>query len=89
MEGYPLLEVRGMKANDETRAYLYYLLDHQRGCELEDCLACRSARNILELTRNLLFSAVPYPQVALTGQRKTAHAATASGGGRKSARRAA
>ena len=79
-----------MSANDETRAYLYYLLDHQRGCESEDCLACRSARNILELTRNLIFSAVAYPQVALTGQRKAAHAAVAASGGRKgSARRAA
>jgi len=79
-----------MSANDETRAYLYYLMDHQRVCEVEDCLACQAARNILDLTRNLLFSAVPYPQVALTGQRKPAHAATAGGGGRKgSARRAA
>ena len=78
-----------MSANDETRAYLYYLLDHQRGCESEDCLACSAARNILELTRNLLFSAVPYPQVALTGQRKAAQAAAASGGRKGSARRAA
>lgn len=89
MEGYPLAEVRGMSANDETRAYLYYVLDHQRGCEAEDCLACRAARNILEVTRNLLFSAVPYPQVALTGHRKAAQATTTSGGRKGSARRAA
>jgi hypothetical protein len=79
-----------MSANDETRAYLYYLLEHHRSCESEDCLACRSARKVLELTRELIFSATPYPQVALTGQRKPAHAAVAAGGGRKgSTRRAA
>jgi hypothetical protein len=79
-----------MSANDETRAYIYYLLEHQRGCESEDCLACRSAKNILESARSLIFSAVAYPQVALTGQRKPAHAAVAAGGGRRgSTRRAA
>lgn len=78
-----------MSANDEMRAYLNYLVRHQQECTAENCPDCRTAENIYDFTRNLIFSVVAYPDVVLPAGRRGASTATASGSGRKTSRRAA
>ena len=78
-----------MSTNDEMRAYLSYLVRHQQECTVEKCADCRTAQSIYDLTRNMIFSVVAYPNVAIPSGRRAASAATASGSGRKASRRAA
>ena len=78
-----------MSTNDEMRAYLSYLLRHQQECAAENCKTCQTAQSVYEFTRNRIFSVVAYPNVALPSGRRAASAATASGSGRKTSRRAA
>jgi hypothetical protein len=78
-----------MSANDEMRAFLNQLLRHQQECTAENCANCQAAQHVYEFTRNMIFSVVAYPQVALTGGRRPAAAASAAGSGRKTSRRAA
>ncbi|HLK47806.1 MAG TPA: hypothetical protein VKT49_06710 [Bryobacteraceae bacterium] len=78
-----------MSNNDEMRAYVNYLLRHQQECTLENCNVCQTAQSIYEFTRNMIFSMVSYPDVALPAGRRAASAASASGSGRKTSRRAA
>ena len=78
-----------MTANEEMRAFLNYLLRHQQECTAENCPDCQTAQNVYEFTRNMIFSVVAYPQVAIPAGRRTAAAASASGSGRKTSRRAA
>lgn len=78
-----------MSTNDEMRAYLNYLLRHQQECTAENCSTCQSAQSVYEFTRSRIFSVVAYPNVALPARRRVASAASASGSGRKTSRRAA
>lgn len=77
-----------MTQNDEMRAYLDYLIGHERECARENCCTCRSTQNIYESVKTLIFSGVPYPEVTLTA-RRAGHAATSTGGGRRTAKKAA
>lgn len=77
-----------MSANDEMRSFLNHLLRHQQECTDENCADCRTAQHVYEFTRNMIFSVVAYPQVALPGRRTAAVASTA-GSVRKTSRRAA
>ena len=77
-----------MTKNDEMRIYLDFVLDHERGCALENCETCQTARNIYESVRGLLFSGVPYPQVAIMAKR-AAETGRPAGSVRKAAKRAA
>ena len=45
------MEMRGINPNDETRAYLSFLLDHEDGCMADDCPICRTAHHIYDLIR--------------------------------------
>lgn len=78
-----------MSANDEMRAYLSYLVRHQQECTVERCPDCQTAQNIYDFTRNLIFSVVAYPNIAIPAGRRAASAAAASGSARKASRRAA
>ena len=78
-----------MSVNDEMRSYLSYLVRHQQECTAENCADCQTAQNVYDFTRNLIFSAVAYPNVAIPAGRRAASATTASGSGRKASRRAA
>ena len=79
-----------MTHNDEMRSYLDYVLDHERGCALENCPTCQSARNVYEHIRALIFAEMPYPQVAITARRSAAEAGKPAGTARRaSAKRAA
>lgn len=78
-----------MSVNDEMRSYLSYLVRHQQECTTENCADCRTAQNVYDFTRNLIFSAVAYPNVAIPTGRRAAGAAAASTTGRKTSRRAA
>lgn len=80
-------EVGIMSTNDEMRAYLSYLVQHQQECTAESCPVCQTAQNVYEHVREMIFSVVAYPQVALPAGRRAAVAA--SGTGRKASRRAA
>ena len=78
-----------MSANDEMRAYLSYLVRHQQECTVENCADCQTARNVYDFTRNLIFSVVAYPNVALPAGRRAASTTAAPGSTRKASRRAA
>ena len=78
-----------MSVNDEMRAYLSHLVRHQQECAVENCADCRTAQNIYDFTRNLIFSVVAYPNVAIPAGRRAAGTAAASAAGRKASRRAA
>ena len=79
-----------MSQNDEMRAYLEYLVSHERECARENCPTCQSARNIYESVKSVIFADVTYPQVAITARRVAAQAANANSGGRRtSAKKAA
>ena len=78
-----------MSANDEMRAYLSHLVRHQQECTLEQCPDCRTAQNVYDFTRSLIFSMVAYPNVAIPAGRRAASATAVSGSGRKASRRAA
>ena len=78
-----------MSANDEMRAFLSYLVRHQQDCTAENCTDCQTAQNVYAFTRNMIFSAVAYPQVAMPPGRHGATAASATGTVRKTSRRAA
>ena len=80
-------EVGIMSTNDEMRAYLNYLTRHQQDCAAENCPDCKTAQNVYESLRSMIFSAVAYPQVAIPAGRRAA--AAAAGAGRKTSRRAA
>lgn len=77
-----------MSTNDEMRGYLSYLVKHQKECTVENCAVCQTAQSIYEYTRNMIFSMVAYPNVAIPAGRRAVGAA-ASGSGRKASRRAA
>ena len=76
-----------MSTNDEMRAYLSFLVRHQQECTVENCRDCQRAQSVYELARNMIFSAVAYPNVAMPVGRRGP--AAASGPGRKTSRRAA
>ena len=78
-----------MTTNDEMRAYLSYLVQHQQECTAEDCPECRTAQNVYEHIRNIIFSVVAYPQVAIPAGRRAVVASSNAGAGRKASRRAA
>lgn len=48
----------GSDRNQQTRAYLSFLLDHEDGCLAEDCPLCQMAQSIYDLVR----SRSPKPQ---------------------------
>lgn len=76
-----------MSTNDEMRAYLNYLTEHQQDCTAENCPDCRTAQNVYEFLRGAIFSVVAYPQVAIPAGRGAA--VSAAGAGRRTSRRAA
>ncbi|MBZ5577333.1 MAG: hypothetical protein LAP40_12300 [Acidobacteriia bacterium] len=79
-----------MTHNDEMRAYLDYLVSHERDCARESCPTCQSAQNIYESVRGVIFADVTYPGVAITARRGVTQAANATGNGRRaSAKKAA
>lgn len=79
-----------MSTNDEMRAYLSYLVRHQQECTAENCADCQTAQSIYEFTRNMIFTVVAYPNVAIPAGRRAASAASSSSGAaRKTSRRAA
>lgn len=78
-----------MNTNDEMRSYLSYLVRHQKDCAGGNCPDCKTAQSVYEFTRNMIFSAVAYPNVAIPAGRRGAGAASASGSPRKASRRAA
>ncbi|GEM_PF-3380291 len=78
-----------MSTNDEMRAYLSYLVQHQQDCTVENCADCRTAQNVYEYIQKMIFSVVAYPQVAIPSGRRAAAAASANASGRKTSRRAA
>jgi hypothetical protein len=41
-----------MDPNEETRAYLSFLLDHEDGCMTENCPMCHMAQTIYDLVRS-------------------------------------
>ncbi|MBZ5579343.1 MAG: hypothetical protein LAP40_22505 [Acidobacteriia bacterium] len=57
-----------MHGNDEMSIYLDDLLEHERACEVENCALCQSAQSVYRLVRNLVFSEVVYPDVAIAAQ---------------------
>jgi len=60
-----------MTANREIAAYLEDLLDHQAGCQVENCARCQTLGNICQAVRNLIFSEVVFPHVAIAAQSRT------------------
>lgn len=78
-----------MTTNDEMRAFLSYLVQHQETCKVENCADCQTAQSIYEFVRNKIFSAVAYPNVAIPAGRRAAAATASAGAGRKTSRRAA
>ena len=68
-----------MSGNDEMRTYLELLVDHQRNCTRQSCPFCWSAERVYELVRNLIFSGVVYPEVAIQRRRDLAEGATPHG----------
>lgn len=52
-------------ANEDMRVYLQELITHERACAGEACDFCRSAHNVYELVRSLVFSEVVYPDVTV------------------------
>ena len=78
-----------MNTNDEMRTYLSYLVRHQKDCAGANCPDCKTAQSVYEFTRSMIFSVVSYPNVAIPAGRRPAGAASASGPGRKTSRRAA
>ena len=69
-----------MSANDEMRTYLELLVDHERTCTRQNCPFCWSAERVYGLVRNLIFSAVVYPEVEIQRRRDLAEAPTRHGG---------
>lgn len=80
--------LKTMTANDEMRAYLDYLVRHEQECTAENCDDCKTAQAIYDFTRNLIFSVVLHPEVAIPSGGRAAAAAT-GGEVKKSSRRAA
>ena len=79
-----------MRKNEEIRAYLNYVMEHEGGCPRESCPTCQSARNIYQSVSDLIFSGVSYPEVTITVRRTMAKATAPTTGGRKtSAKKAA
>ena len=66
-----------MRVNIEMRAYLEELLDHERACDAENCGLCRSAHEIYEVVRGLVFSSVAYPHIRIAVRRRATGAGNA------------
>ena len=78
-----------MSPNEEMRAYLSFLMRHHQDCTVENCRDCQRAQGVYALARNMIFSAVAYPNVAMPAGRRAAGIAGTPGSGRKASRRAA
>jgi hypothetical protein len=50
--GVRCMEPKGIDQNDETRAYLLFLLDHEEACLLESCPLCEIAHGVYDLIRS-------------------------------------
>lgn len=74
-----------MRTNDEMRGYLNYLVGHERDCFQENCPLCRSAQNVYESVRKMIFSEVSFPHVTITARREAALAVSVAGAARKTA----
>ena len=69
-----------MHANDEMSIYPEDLLEHERACEVENCPLCQSAQSVYRLVRNLVFSEVVVPDVAIAAQGRASDAGNLAAG---------
>ena len=54
-----------MDTDSEIRQYLWDLLDHESGCEQENCAVCLSAQGLYQLIRSRIFGAAVFPEMAI------------------------
>ena len=70
-----------MTANQEIVAYLEDLLDHEAGCEAENCPRCESLRAICQAVRNTIFAEVMFPQVTIAARNQVCERELPAAGG--------
>jgi len=50
--GFERMAAKHMDQNDETRAYLFFVLEHEENCLAENCPLCEVAQGIYDLIRS-------------------------------------